>query len=376
MTTQTITVPIIGDTIVEPSEFFFIVLSNLQNASGLDIQGVGNITDNVGGVSGGGGQGGSSGGESGGGGESEIGNFDIVVVFGGGLSASQEAAFTAAEHRWEQLIIGDVPDVNIPGVGFVDDVQISVSSQPIDGSGGILGQAGPMDLRNGSFLPATGVIQFDTADLQALESSGRLEDVILHEMAHVLGFGTIWSDLGLLLNPAADGSTNPRFTGALATQEFNTTFHQNASDVPVETIGGPGTADAHWRESIFDNELMTGFINSGTNPLSRITVASMADLGYEVNLSQSDAFLVASPPSNVDPVQESSNSDYNTVIRPTTRVLSASTFVQSTVPAIGAASSWFGTTPTVIANNQSGSVSGTTLACASGSTIVGQYDYV
>ena len=31
------------------------------------------------------------------------------------------------------------------------------------------------------------------------------------------------------------------------------------------------------------NELMTGFLGTGRNPLSRMTVAALQDLGYEVN---------------------------------------------------------------------------------------------
>jgi hypothetical protein len=63
--------------------------------------------------------------------------------------------------------------------------------------------------------------------------------------------------------------------------------------VPVENTGGPGTADAHWRESVFGNELMTGFVDAGANPLSRVTVGSMGDLGYSVNLTDADPYTLA-----------------------------------------------------------------------------------
>jgi hypothetical protein len=36
------------------------------------------------------------------------------------------------------------------------------------------------------------------------------------------------------------------------------------------------------------NELMTGFLNSGPNPLSAVTIESMADLGYTVNVGAAD----------------------------------------------------------------------------------------
>ena len=277
VTSQTILVPIIGDTLDESDETFTVVLSNPTNVQLGPSSSTATITDDD---------------------AAPPALFDLQIVFSGGLTPSQQAIFTAAELQWESIITGDVPDVVVPGFGLIDDLQIDASGVPIDGAGGILGQAGPDFLRPGSSLPAHGRMQFDTADLASLEASGQLQDTILHEMAHVLGFGTIWSNLGLLLNPASQGGNNPRFTGVQATQEFNARFGQNAADVPVEAAGGQRTADGHWRDSIFNNELMTGFINTpGPNPLSRITIAQFADLGYQVNLTPADPYL-AVPPSN------------------------------------------------------------------------------
>ncbi len=51
----------------------------------------------------------------------------------------------------------------------------------------------------------------------------------------------------------------------------------------------------------FDNELMTGWIDLGRdNPLSRITIASMADLGYVVNLNGVGQLAELSPGSASD----------------------------------------------------------------------------
>jgi hypothetical protein len=60
--------------------------------------------------------------------------------------------------------------------------------------------------------------------------------------------------------------------------------------VPVENLGGPGTRDAHWRETTFGNELMTGFLNPGSNPVSRLTIASLADLGYQVGFATAEPY--------------------------------------------------------------------------------------
>ena len=41
-------------------------------------------------------------------------------------------------------------------------------------------------------------MSFDTADLDEMERKGTLNDVITHEMGHVLGIGTIWARKGLI----------------------------------------------------------------------------------------------------------------------------------------------------------------------------------
>ena len=269
-----VVISINGDAAVEPNEDFSVMLSNAVGALIQDGQATVTITnDDVP--------------------PTPLSNFDIVVNFTGGLSPSQQAIFAQAEARLEQIITGDVPDILIPGVGLIDDVVINASGVVIDGRGGVLGQAGPTGLRPGSFLPYSGDMQFDTADLAALEAAGELDEVILHEMMHVLGFGTIWTFRGLLTGA---GTADPRFVGPLATAEFNARFGQTATGVPVEgTTSGPGSADSHWRESIYTNELMTPALNSGVaNPLSRSTVAQFADLGYVVNLNASEPYFRAS----------------------------------------------------------------------------------
>jgi len=114
-------------------------------------------------------------------------------------------------------------------------------------------------------------------------------------MAHVLGYGTIWTLRGLLADPSLSGGLDPHFTGSRAIAEFNAaggTTYVGGLKVPVEDTGGEGTADAHWRESVFGNELMTGFVDPGANPLSRVSIASMADLGYSVNLLGADPYVL------------------------------------------------------------------------------------
>jgi hypothetical protein len=55
--------------------------------------------------------------------------------------------------------------------------------------------------------------------------------------------------------------------------------------VPVESSGGSGTRDAHWRESVFTNELMTGYAGPGRDlPLSRMTISKDSTTRVEAAL--------------------------------------------------------------------------------------------
>jgi hypothetical protein len=152
-------------------------------------------------------------------------------------------------------------------------------------------------------LPAVGQLSVDEDDLQALEARDQLENLLLHELAHVLGFGSsIWRTKGLLRNPSLPSSrgADTHFSGAAAIAAFDQVGgdqYFSGDKVPVENReGGSGTQDSHWRQSVFVNELMTGFLLPGANPLSRVTIASLGDLGYEVDQAGADQFLIRLTP--------------------------------------------------------------------------------
>ena len=214
------------------------------------------------------------------------GRFNITLKYVVEVGARQKEVFEAAAARWERIIIKDVPSITgtIPSAfagfppvstGTIDDIIIEVVIAPIDGPGRILGQAGPRYVRTADGLPLSGVMYFDIDDLDFLDELDLFEDVIVHEMGHVLGVGTLWNyNRTLRQGP----TTNPYFTGKMANVFWKA--EGGVDYLPVENQGGAGTAGGHWRESLLRNELMTGYINLGANPLSRITAGSMRDLGY------------------------------------------------------------------------------------------------
>ena len=230
-----------------------------------------------------------------------VSNFRIDFTFLSQAATEQRSAFEAAAARWTDILLGDLPDWQVTSAATscfdtqpainqaVDDVLILVEIGPIDGPGGVLGSAGPCIMRNGSLLPAMGAMLFDQADITEMQQTGELRDVILHEMAHVFGLGTIWQSRGLL---SGTSTPDPVFTGSAARQAYVLAGGPNSS-VPVEGGGGAGTANAHWRESVFRSELMTGYILGAPNPLSRVTIGSFQDLGYVVDYGTADPFSLA-----------------------------------------------------------------------------------
>jgi hypothetical protein len=229
--------------------------------------------------------------------------YDIEIRYVGSTQPTdaQRAAFNAAVARWEEVILGDVGDEHVvweatncfPALDeLIDDLIIYAELVAIDGAGGVLGSAGPCLIRD-TGPTGVGRMRFDTADLAALESSGNLDEVVLHEMAHVIGIGSLWTEFDGLF--VGGGGNDPHFTGPAARAAWrvaaaNLGFTGNI--VPVENTGGPGTRDSHWRESLAQNELMTGFLDNGENPLSIFSIASLRDIGYVVNDAVADDLLL------------------------------------------------------------------------------------
>ncbi|MCH4824145.1 leishmanolysin [Gramella lutea] len=225
------------------------------------------------------------------------GRFNITLRYLVPPTDRQREVFDAAAARWERSIIKDLPSVSgevipsafggVPPIitaeeGIIDDLIIEVVLIPIDGPGNILGSAGPRFVRIPELTTISGVMQFDVADLATLEEFDLFEEVIVHEMGHVLGIGTLWNlnipplgiDRQLRFGPESD----PYYGGKQANVFWNA--EGGEFELPIENMGGPGTRLSHWRESALNNELMTGFLNLGYNPLSRITAGSLEDLGY------------------------------------------------------------------------------------------------
>jgi hypothetical protein len=255
-----------------------------------------------------------------------------IQYYGPAPTTAEQAAFNAASAKWQNIVYQHPgPPVQVtaaagacgagePAVNQqITDVLIFAKFDSIDGPGKVLGYSSPCFFRTNNGLTLTGIMVFDTADVATLIANSQLNEVILHEMGHVLGLGTLWnlsiaggvnrSCLFLPSNPP--GTINDTYFGCpkarAAFDSMGGTSYTGASlsppggnKVPVENCGasspagcGGGTVNGHWREPVFGNELMTGYINAGTNPLSVLSVAAQEDLGYVVNYAGADAYTHA-----------------------------------------------------------------------------------
>ena len=100
------------------------------------------------------------------------------------------------------------------------------------------------------------------------------------------GIGTQWE----LANVTGPDASNCPYNGPRANAEYKNISGCNV--VPTENSGtiNDGTFCGHWDEECMKSELMTGFLNGGLNPLSRITIATLDDLGYTVDYSTAESY--------------------------------------------------------------------------------------
>lgn len=230
--------------------------------------------------------------------------MDVELRFVTEVGDEDSASFRSAADRWESIVPADLRDVAVDSFDTsqcieggpvlddetLDDLVVLVRIDSIDGPGEVLARAGPCGIRQ--TFPETiavGILEADSADIESERSAGRLEELLVHELAHVLGFGTLWRQRALVADTATDA---PYFVGRQAREAFSEVGGGafDGQPVPVESFGDEGTALGHWSEASLQHELMTGFINEGDNPLSIVSVGSMGDLDLPTDPSAADAY--------------------------------------------------------------------------------------
>ena len=244
--------------------------------------------------------------------ERPIMNFNIGLGFAPSVTASQERVFRSAAAYWQSALrFTEFPDVAVNAtlpcpirgitvninVETIDDIAVVFLVADLDGEGGAAAVARLCYIRSSDETPLLGITIFDRADIDLIAQAGNLQEIAIHEIAHVLGFGLgPWLRSGLVRNPSeVDPTADTHFSGARAIAAFNAAGGSDYAGpkVPVQNGGD----DSHWRESVLGHELMTPSATLGVrNPPSAITVQSFADLGfYRIDASHAESYRLPEP---------------------------------------------------------------------------------
>jgi hypothetical protein len=210
-----------------------------------------------------------------------------------GLNSAARDAIAQAARFWESVI------THRSGITRSNTLAIAITGENLtfsDGSPdtGTLAVAGPtfsIDSANNLIITRASA----TLNIRKFgEFNGNplyLRDVMIHELAHALGFGTAWEPVEFTLSNGSRLTAGKRLIDRNSSTYLANTYAGAAygdllgsfafTAVPIEP-----RIFAHWDETRFDSELMTPFAEGvgAPTPMSSLTLAALRDLGWNVNM--------------------------------------------------------------------------------------------
>jgi hypothetical protein len=223
----------------------------------------------------------------------------IHLVYPKPVDPRYRSAFAAAAVRWSMILRStDLPEVVIPAGTDVCSGHAPPLETEWEGKGtlvyvyvtdnlfpGALAAAAVCAVRADVVMPVAGMMFFGrdaTARLYEEDGATGVSAVATHELAHVLGIGSMWRDM-----IEGEASGDPHFPGPRATAAFDDAGGRDYTGrkVPVQfQIHG------HWRRAVFPGEIMNPFYQGAGSALSAITLGALVDLGYTVDIDAADPY--------------------------------------------------------------------------------------
>jgi len=213
------------------------------------------------------------------------------------LNEVDKATIASAVAKWTGIIKNRIH------TGRTYDMIVYVDM--VTRSANILASAGPYVPNftvNGKLIPYAGVLELNTTNwgsqMADVKDNGETTAwrTVVHELGHIFGIGTLWPENNLV-------DSSGWYVGTNALREYRNKFNdQTFIAIPIEDDGGGGTAGGHLEEGTqqgasendrtrngkfypgLNTDLMTGWAetNTGDEPLTRISIGLLEDLGYEV----------------------------------------------------------------------------------------------
>ncbi|MCT7986603.1 pre-peptidase C-terminal domain-containing protein [Laspinema sp. A4] len=214
--------------------------------------------------------------------------FALQLNFGPGteiLTDAHRQTIRKAADRIEQMVTQS--PFNVPHTLIVD-------IESGDFGPGFLASAGPTRVRrlDTAPIPVHGEVVFNTnPESDLLDHPRYLYDTMVHELTHVVGFGTLWEDYQAIADYNQGLYDANTFAGQVYGEMLGTFI-----PTPVElTVNvGEGSDLGHWRKNpTFDNEIgvEAGHPNE-QQVTSALTLASLRDLGWTVNYGAVEEYIL------------------------------------------------------------------------------------
>jgi FG-GAP-like repeat/Leishmanolysin len=229
--------------------------------------------------------------------------FDLQVNFGTGLEGltapARQAILDAAQY-WEDVILyrSDITTTNRLAIDL-KGVNLNLTDNSPDTITFAFAQP-KLVLEGGKLKINSGSSTINTRRLAELNANPTyLKGVMIHEFAHVLGFGGLWQPLDYTASNGVVSKVGNNFVDlTTATYQANSyagwaygalTGQRTAAAIPLDRL-----SMSHWDEEVFDTEMMTPIseLLGVATPVSALTLAALRDLGWQVNMGAAEAYVL------------------------------------------------------------------------------------
>jgi hypothetical protein len=229
--------------------------------------------------------------------------FDLQVNFGTGiegLTAPARQAVLEAAQYWEDVILyrSDITTTNRLAIDL-KGLNLNLTDNSPDTITFAFAQP-KLVFEGGKLKINSGSSTINTRRLAELNANPTyLKGVMIHEFAHVLGFGGLWQTVDYTASNGVVSKVGNSFIDlTTATYQANSyagwtygalTGQSTPAAVPLDRL-----SMSHWDEGVFDTEMMTPIseLLGVATPVSALTLAALRDLGWQVNMGAAEAYVL------------------------------------------------------------------------------------
>jgi FG-GAP-like repeat len=229
--------------------------------------------------------------------------FDLQVNFGSGLEGltapARQAILDAAQY-WEDVILyrSEITTTNRLAIDLKGS-NLNLADNNPDTITFAFAQP-KLVLEGGKVKITSGSSTINTRRLAELNANPTyLKGVMIHEFAHVLGFGGMWQPVDYTASNGVVSKVGNNFVDlTTATYQANSyagwvygglVGQATAAAIPLDRL-----SLSHWDEGVFDTEMMTPIseLLGVVTPVSALSLAALRDLGWQVNMGAAEAYVL------------------------------------------------------------------------------------